>query len=130
MKKLTFSFILLIGFCFSFTDLSAQEMLNPWVKQAGITKTKDQVTEGIQQRLPILYHELNQSPIDPVTEKSKMLETLLYKGTISDILSGKAVKAAYDDNIATFIADFPQDGEWYAKKRAVIAAYHSIVFLN
>lgn len=133
MKKLTFSFILVIGFCFSFSELSAQHSVGraTLAKIDGIAKTKDQVSSGIQQQLPILYHELNQFPIDEVTEKTKMLETLLYKGMLSDILAGKAVKAAYDDNIAIFIRDYPQDGqEMMDKKRAVIATFNSIVFLN
>ncbi len=128
MKKLTFSFILVIGFCFGFSELSAQEMLLPWAKVGGLTKTKDQVANSIQQQLPILYHELNQSPIDEVTAKTKMIETLLFKGMLSDILAGKAVRAAYDDNIAVFIQDYPQDGELYLKKRTAIATFNEIVF--
>lgn len=129
MKKLTFSFILVIGFCFSFSSLNAQAMLIPWAK-TGVTKTKDQVIASMQQQLPVLYHELNQSPIDPVTEKTKLIETLLYKGMLSDILAGKAVQAAYDENIADFIVDFPQRDELYDKKRAIIAQFNTYVFLN
>ena len=133
MKKLTFSFILVIGFCFSFSDLAAQHSVGraTLAKIDGIAKTKDQVTSGIQAQLPILYHELNQFPVDEVTAKTKMLETLLYKGMLSDVLAGKAVQAAYDDNMFNFIRDYPQDGqEMLDKKRAVIAQFNSIVFLN
>lgn len=133
MKKLTFSFILVIGFCFSFSDLAAQHSVGraTLAKVDGITKTKDQVASGIQAQLPVLYHELNQFPVDEVTAKTKMLETLLYKGMLSDILAGKAVKAAYDDNISVFIQDYPQDGqEMMDKKRTVIAQFNSFVFLN
>lgn len=104
-------------------------MLIPWAK-TGVTKTKDQVIASMQQQLPVLYHELNQSPIDPVTEKTKLIETLLYKGMLSDILAGKAVQAAYDENIADFIVDFPQRDELYDKKRAIIAQFNTYVFLN
>lgn len=133
MKKLTFSFILVIGFCFSFSDLAAQHSVGraTLAKIDGIAKTKDQVTSGIQAQLPILYHELNQFPVDEVTAKTKMLETLLYKGMLSDVLAGKAVQAAYDDNMFNFIRDYPQDGqEMLDKKRTVIAQFNSIVFLN
>ena len=132
MKKLTFSFILVIGFCFGFSGLSAQNSVGvaTLAKTNGIAKTKDQITAGIQQQLPVLYHELNQFPIDPVTEKTKLIETLLYKGMLSDILSGKAVNTAYDDNIAVFIRDFPQYDGFLDMKRAVISTFNSIVFLN
>lgn len=133
MKKLTFSFILVIGFCFSFSDLAAQNSVGQatLAKIGGIAKTKDQVASGIQTQLPVLYHELNQFPVDEVTAKTKMLETLLYKGMLSDVLAGKAVQAAYDDNMFNFIRDYPQDGqEMLDKKRTVIAQFNSIVFLN
>jgi hypothetical protein len=134
MKKLTFSFILVIGFCFGFSNLSAQSDLSVGVatlaKQNGISRTKDQITAGIQQKLPVLYHELNQSPIDPVTEKMKTVEAVLYKGMLSDLLSGKAVSAAYNDNIAIFLMDFPQAEGNIIKKKEAIDAFHSIVFLN
>lgn len=133
MKKLTFSFILVIGFCFSFSDLAAQNSVGraTLAKIDGIAKSKDQVTSGIQAQLPILYHELNQFPVDEVTAKTKMLETLLYKGMLSDVLAGKAVQAAYDDNMALFIRDYPQDGqEMLDKKRTVIAQFNTFVFLN
>ena len=87
MKKLTFSFILVIGFCFSFSELSAQHSIGraTLAKIDGIVKTKDQVTAGIQQQLPILYHELNQFPIDEVTEKTMQTARSMADDAIAEL---------------------------------------------
>jgi len=138
MKKLTFSFILMIGFCFGFSSISAQTTQShlsvgyaTLANVNGLTKAKDLVIAGIEAKLPVLYFELNQNPIDEVTAKTKMTEALLYKGMLSDITGGKAVRAAYDDNIAVFLRDFPQyNEELVARKKLAVNGFHQIIFFN
>jgi len=137
MKNLFFSFVLLIGFCFSFSEVSAQ--INPTVEknsvgvatlavENGNPCNKDLILSSIQAKLPVLYHELNQFPQSSAQEKYKMVETLLYKGMMSDLLSGKAPKQAYDDNFSIFLVDFPYEN--IADKKAIATTFNSIVFCN
>lgn len=137
MKKLAFSLILVMGFCFGYTDIFSQQAQDLSVGRAtlakinGLPRSKESVISSIEQKLPILYHELNQQPADEVIAKAKMIETLLYKAMLSDLSSsGKTVNQAYDDNIEVFISDYPQFGTWLDKKRSIIAEFNQIVFLN
>lgn len=137
MKKLAFSLIFVMGFCFGYTDIFAQQAQDLSVGRAtlakidGFPRSKDYVISGIEQKLPILYQELNQQPADEMITKAKMVETLLYKVMLSDLSSsGKTVKQAYDDNIEVFIRDYPQFGTWLDKKKSIIAEFNQIVFLN
>ena len=137
MKKLAFSLILVMGFCFGYTDIFAQQQQQlstgfaTLAKVDGFPRSKDFVISGIEQTMPKLYHELGQQPADEMITKAKMVEALLYKTMLTDLLSSnKTVRQAYDDNIAVFIRDYPQVDTWLDKKRAIIAEFNQIVFLN
>jgi hypothetical protein len=137
MKKLAFSLILVMGFCFGYTDIFSQQAQDLSVGRAtlakvdGFPRSKDFVISGIEQKLPVLYHELAQHPADEMITKTKMVETELYKAMLSDLRSsGKSVRQAYDDNIVIFIANYPQFDTWFDKKKSIIAEFNQIVFLN
>lgn len=134
MKKLTFSFILVIGLIFSFSIVSsaqvshlAEEVIA--LKQ-GDFKPKDQILSGLQDRLQVLYHELSQFPMDPETEKTKNVETLLYKRMISDIIAGRAVSSAYQENGTNFLLDYPGNGDLYLRKKITLQTFNTYIFLN
>ncbi|MFZ1703100.1 MAG: hypothetical protein WAT79_02075 [Saprospiraceae bacterium] len=134
MKKLTFSFILVVGLIFSFSVVSSAQSSHLSetaleIKQ-GDFRTKDQITAGIQQQLVVLYHELNQFPNDPGTQKTKKIETHLYKSMLSDLNSGRAVDAAYQDNMAVFMMDFPEEGPRFYQKKTAMENFYTIVFFN
>jgi hypothetical protein len=59
-----------------------------------------------------------------------MVEITLYKAMISDLNSGKAVETAYRENASNFLGHFPEEGSAYSRKKQVLDAFHSIVFLN
>jgi hypothetical protein len=119
MKKLTFSFILVIGFFYGFSTSvifakqpSSVRTLPVWLSnRMEFLNQKIRSLAGISKRLPILYHELNQSPIDPVTEKMKTVEALRFTKEcfLTSFPEKQSVKLLTDDNIAsTFLMDiFP-----------------------
>lgn len=134
MKKLTFFFILVIGFCFGASDLMAQHSMGPVpvfaAKQGGTLKSKDLITASILQKLPVLQSELQNLAGSGLGEKAKNVEVLLYKGMLSDLKGGMGVRAAYDKNVEIFIMDYPQ-GEGFGPKKAVILGeFNSTVFYN
>ncbi|MBK8373042.1 MAG: hypothetical protein IPL20_17190 [Saprospiraceae bacterium] len=134
MKKLTFSFILVMGLIFTFSTITSAQVSTSTDLAIGMKsgnfKPKDQIITGMEQQLSVLYHVLDQSPIDPLTEKLTLIETYLVKGMLSDINSGKAVEAAYIDNASLFLIEFPESGDSAIKKKQALDAFHSNVFLN
>lgn len=134
MKKLTFSFILVMGLIFTFSTITSAQVYTSADLAIGMKsgnfKPKDQIITGMEQQLSVLYHVLDQSPIDPLTEKLTLIETYLVKGMLSDINSGKAVEAAYIDNASLFLIEFPESGDSAIKKKQALDAFHSNVFLN
>jgi hypothetical protein len=134
MKKLTFSFILVMGLIFTFSTITSAQVSTSADQVIGMKsgnfKPKDQIITGMEQQLTVLYHVLNQAPIDPETEKMTLIETYLVKGMLSDLNSGKAVNSAYVDNVSIFLMDFPESGNAAIKKKQALDAFHSNVFLN
>ncbi|MBK7524636.1 MAG: hypothetical protein IPI53_10925 [Saprospiraceae bacterium] len=134
MKKLTFSFILVMGLIFTFSTITSAQVYTSTDLAIGMKsgnfKPKDQIITGMEQQLSVLYHVLDQAPIDPETEKMTLIEAYLVKGMISDLYSGKAVNSAYVDNASIFLIEFPESGDSAIKKKQVLDAFHSIVFLN
>ncbi|MBK6365509.1 MAG: hypothetical protein IPF52_19320 [Saprospiraceae bacterium] len=134
MKKLTFSFILVMGLIFTFSTITSAQVSTSTDLAIGMKtgnfKPKDQIITGMEQQLSVLYHVLDQSPIDPLTEKLTLIETYLVKGMLSDINSGKAVEGAYIDNASLFLIEFPESGNSAIKKKQALDAFHSNVFLN
>ena len=134
MKKLTFSFILVMGLIFTFSTITSAQVYTSADLAIGMKsgnfKPKDQIITGMEQQLSVLYHVLDQSPIDPLTEKLTLIETYLVKGMLSGINSGKAVEAAYIDNASLFLIEFPESGDSAIKKKQALDAFHSNVFLN
>lgn len=133
MKKLTFIFFLVIGFFFSYSSLMAQApSAGPatMAKLDGTTFGKEAIIQSIQQKLPVLNTEL-QTVQDPAERKYKGLQIVLYKGMLSDLLGGKATRNSYNDNISTFLKDYPQyNEEMVANKWALVNEFNSIVFIN
>jgi hypothetical protein len=139
MKKLTLSLIFMIGLCFSFSEVCAQTTsqqdlsvgVATFGKPAGINpKQKDLILQGINEKLQVLSHQMQQSPQQDIASKAIMIEALLYRGMMSDLNSGKAVVTAYDDNLANFLRDYPQFGEYLEKKRLVALDFFNITFFN
>jgi hypothetical protein len=56
--------------------------------------------EALQNQLPALYAQLNVLTAGTKMHKQKKLEILCYKGVIDDIIGGKLVDVAYENNLA------------------------------
>lgn len=123
-----------MGLIFTFSTITSAQVSTSTDLAIGMKtgnfKPKDQIITGMEQQLSVLYHVLDQSPIDPLTEKLTLIETYLVKGMLSDINSGKAVEAAYIDNASLFLIEFPESGDSAIKKKQALDAFHSNVFLN
>lgn len=128
MKKVIFSFIMVMFFSLGVSELMAQSSgLATLAKTDGTVQAKEIVTQSIQAKLPILYEELK-SATDELDIKLLTIESLLYKRTLSDLSQGLLVRNAYNDNINWFLQEFP-NAHMDAKREAV-NEFHQIIFIN
>lgn len=128
MKKVIFSFIMVMFFSLGVSELMAQSSgLATLAKTDGTVQAKEIVTQSIQAKLPVLYQELK-SASSELDIKLITIETLLYKKTLSDLNSGSSVRNSYADNIQVFLTDFPY--EYLDRKIEVVNEFNQIVFIN
>ena len=128
MKKVIFSFIMVMFFSLGVSELMAQSAgLATLAKTDGTVQAKEIVTQSIQAKLPVLYQELK-SATSELDIKLLTIETLLYKTTLSDLNSGSSVRNSYTDNMEVFLRDFPY--EYLDRKIEVVNEFNQIVFIN
>lgn len=128
MKKVIFSFIMVMFFSLGVSELMAQSSgLATLAKTDGTVQAKEIVTQSIQAKLPVLYQEAK-STTDELDLKLLTIETLLYKRTLSDLHSGSSVRNAYTDNMDVFLKDFPY--EYLDRKIEVVNEFNQIIFIN
>lgn len=130
MKNVFFSVAFLIGFCFSFSEISAQSasVIGMNLVGSGNYCDKDQIVEGVKIKLPVLYQELNQLPPSSAGAKYKNIETLLYKGMLSSISQGRSPKESYEENFGKFLIEYPDEN--FSQKRAIAIQFNALVFCN
>lgn len=129
MKKVIFSFIMVMLFSLGVSEVMAQTSAGraTLAKTDGTVQAKEVVIQGIQAKLPVLYQELK-SATDELDIKLFTIESLLYKMMLSDLNSGATVRNAYTDNIEVFLREYPY--AYMDRKIEVVNEFNAIVFIN
>lgn len=109
MKKFIFSIFFLLGL-FVTDTISAQttetKTLYSNISAGTNFRTANQVYQGVKAMLPTLYTELSDLEGQPVAQKLKHFEIMLYKKYASDLSEGIPAFSAYKANLDEFDANY------------------------